>query len=78
MAKPLRATRYNRKLGLRAQFTMAVPCAYDLAIDVVMGYANDPPARVPFNPVNGTRPFLELRLVPKGTSLKDDNIGMCR
>lgn len=76
--KQRRATRYNRKLGLRAQCTMAVPWAYGLAIDAVMTYASDPSAHVPFKPVNGSRLFAELHLVPKETSLKDENIGICR
>lgn len=57
---------------------MAVPCAYDLAIDAVMTYASDPSARLPFKPVNVPRLFAELHLVPKETSLKEENIGICR
>ena len=76
--KQRRATMYNRKLGLRAQCTMAVPCTHDLAIDAGMGYASDPSTRVPLNPVNGARLFAELHPVPKETSLKDEIIGICR
>ena len=70
--KRRRATRYNRKLGLRAQCTMAVPSCNDLAIDAVMRYASGPSTRVPLKPVKGPRLLAELHLEAKETSLKNE------